>query len=77
MADRSAKIIVSATPYTNGKIEMKLQSEMGGIVETLSRRIIDTQEHAVRQALISLGWQPPYTAPEDGAKAPPAGDGAA
>lgn len=54
------KYKVTAAPKADGKIELKTQfTGSGDLVDTLARRVIDTEEQAVREALISLGWTPP------------------
>lgn len=43
----------------DGKILIELYRKFDDARELLSRRIMDTQDTATRQALIKLGWIPP------------------
>jgi len=50
---------VVTTPTTDGKIVHELYSVNYGIREQITRRVLDTQEYQIREALIALGWTPP------------------
>ncbi len=38
---------------------IKLYDDISELVTTISRRIINTEEQQIREALIKLGWTPP------------------
>jgi len=40
-------------------IEIELQKKYQEKIESLSKWVIDTQDEAIRRALIALGWTPP------------------
>jgi hypothetical protein len=54
---------VITTPFADGRIFQQIDyvADLAheSIRETISRRVIDTQEEQVRTALIALGWTPP------------------
>lgn len=59
-----AGVRVTTTPFADGRIvqvtDMYGQNAAGERVwETISRRVVDTQEAQTRDALIALGWTPP------------------
>lgn len=57
------KYNVTAAPKADGKIELKTEFTGGdGLSSQLTRRVIDTEEQAMRDALIALGWTPPMPA---------------
>ena len=53
--------VLTSVDEEKGRIlqEVVLEDELSSIRETISRRVIDTQEEQARQALIRLGWTPP------------------
>lgn len=57
-------ITVKTTPYADGVIGQEVYDEIDGIRQYIMRRIINTQEQQVRDALIALGWTPPQTSGE-------------
>lgn len=44
------------------QIQLELHSTFQGIENVLSRKIIDTEEKAIRDSLVQLGWTPPADA---------------
>lgn len=50
---------VVTTPTVDGKIVQELYSVEHDIREQVMRRVMDTQEQHIRDALIALGWTPP------------------
>lgn len=50
---------IKTTVTKDGKIIQQLDHIAYDIHEQISRRVIDTQEQQVRDALIALGWTPP------------------
>lgn len=61
MALTDARILTYtiATSTVEGKIEIALMHEFEGIQQRMFSSIIDTQELALREALVKLGWTPP------------------
>lgn len=64
MSAPEAGVRVTTTPFADGRIvqvtDMYGQNTAGERVwETVSRRVVDTQDAQVRTALITLGWTPP------------------
>jgi hypothetical protein len=56
--DRGFKI--TTTPLPDGKIVQTVDCiENDTVVAQITRRVLDTQEQQVRDALIALGWAPP------------------
>ena len=53
------KIDVVTTPLPDGRIYQATYSNAYNIREQLTRRVINTQDQRVRDALIKLGWTPP------------------
>lgn len=47
-------IHVTTTPFSNGVIEQKTD-----IMGEITRKVMDTREYQVQQALMQLGWLPP------------------
>lgn len=50
---------IVTTPLPDGKILQDTYSISVGVKEQIMRRIMDTKESQVREALIELGWTPP------------------
>ena len=55
MTGKGSLFTVTTTPLECGQIVSDTADAHG----TIMRRILDTQEHQVRQSLIALGWAPP------------------
>lgn len=51
------EIVTTATE--DGKITQELYSVTPDLREQVIRRVMDTQEQQIREALIALGWTPP------------------
>ena len=68
-SDGSIGFRVNTVPFEGGTIVQDLNSYNNEVEEHVTRWIVDTREHSIRQALISLGWTPPTT------EATPAGKG--
>ena len=52
---------VVTTPQADGKIVQEAYGVFNDIREQMIRRVMDTQEYQIREALIALGWTPPST----------------
>ena len=50
---------VTTKIITDNKILIEVHSTLNGIRDDFLRRIVDTQEQQIRDALITLGWTPP------------------
>lgn len=50
---------VTTTPLPDGKITLTVDVFGPSFREQLMRRVVDTQEKQIREALIKLGWTPP------------------
>ena len=50
---------VTTKIITDNKILIEVHSTLNGIRDDVLRRIVDTQEQQIRDALITLGWTPP------------------
>lgn len=54
------QLVIKTTPYADGSIvEEIFDASIDGPREALMRRVINTSEAQVREALIQLGWTPP------------------
>ena len=49
--------------FEEGKIEQTIEMVSCGMLETILRTVMDTQEAGIRKALIDLGWTPPKPDP--------------
>lgn len=38
---------------------IRQNTSIGGLITSITTRIVDTQDHQLREALIKLGWTPP------------------
>jgi len=54
---------VTTTPHPNGLIVQKVDFDHFGFVQETQRRMMDTMDAQVREALIALGWTPPTAKP--------------
>lgn len=50
---------VITTPSSDGKITLEVNSVIDNKCTQIIRRVLDTQDLQVREALIKLGWAPP------------------
>ena len=50
---------VTTKIIADDKILLEVHSTLNGMRNDVTRRVIDTQEQQVRDALIALGWTPP------------------
>ena len=52
---------VKTNTFDDGKIiqETFMENPLTQAMETISRRMIDTQEQQIHDALVTLGWTPP------------------
>lgn len=46
---------------SDGRILSEVKCEFDGVMQTLYRQVLCTQEESVKAALIELGWTPPAT----------------
>ena len=52
---------VTTKIIADDKILLEVHSTLNGIRDDVIRRVMDTQEQQIRDALITLGWTPPST----------------
>ena len=50
---------VTTKIIADDKILLEVHSTLNGIRDDVMRRVMDTQEQQIRDALIALGWTPP------------------
>ena len=50
---------VTTKIIADDKILLEIHSTLNGIRDDVMRRVMDTQEQQIRDALIQLGWTPP------------------
>ena len=50
---------VTTKIIADDKIMLEIHSTLNGIRNDVMRRVMDTQEQQIRDALIQLGWTPP------------------
>ena len=50
---------VTTKIIADDKILLEVHSTLNGIRDDVMRRVMDTQEQQIRDALIQLGWTPP------------------
>jgi hypothetical protein len=62
-AKQGSRVLFKVTPSIAGKtITLDIENSLGataGFASTLSRKILDTEDRAIRAALVALGWTPP------------------
>jgi hypothetical protein len=59
--DMTKSFEVDTKVFSSGMIEQVTEFNDNGVREQLTRKLIDTNEVQLREALIKLGWTPPET----------------
>ena len=62
-ANQGSRVLFKITPFIAGKV-IKLDIEnstcaTAGFATMLSRKLLDTEDRAIRASLVALGWTPP------------------
>ncbi|MDC8446095.1 MAG: hypothetical protein LV471_09255 [Nitrosomonas sp.] len=50
---------ITTTPCENGQIVQELYNVEMDVRKIIDRRVLDTRNEQIRNALIALGWTPP------------------
>ncbi len=62
-AKQGSRVLFKVTPSIAGKtITLDIENSLGaaaGFSATLTRKFLDTEDRAIRAALVALGWTPP------------------
>jgi len=62
-AKQGSRVLFKVTPSIAGKtITLDIENSLGaaaGFSATLTRKFLDTEDRAIRAALVTLGWTPP------------------
>ncbi len=62
-AKQGSRVLFKVTPSIAGKtITLDIENSVGataGFSVTLTRKFLDTEDRAIRAALVALGWTPP------------------